>query len=486
MNRTTRMLAPAAALAAGILCAAPGTGHAQTTPKVFFACYVPPLVGTMYRIKEPGLRTTCLLPSHVEFSWTDGVAANDHGALNGLADDDHPQYLLASGARPLTGNLPFGGFKITGLGAGTAAGDAVRFEQAVKVGDGAGGDLGGAYPNPGVVRLQGQPLSATAPTNGQVLAWSGTTWAPATLPTGPSGTPLNTPGTLIQRDATTGGFAAGQVDLTQLSVSGNATVGGSAMVGANASVGGAATVGGTINVGGNATIGGSVAVQGSQLSVSGNAAVSGNTNIGGNASIGGTATVSGNIAVGGTATVSGSAVVQGPELSVSGNATVNGNTTIGGSAAIAGSAAVGGTTTLSQLHVSGNGTVDGSATIGGNAAVGGNATVSGLIASAGGYRFGDGTIQTTAASGGSVGALQHARLTGISIGAHNGISRVVSWPTPFTDVNYTLSCSLGTEFATGMHLTIREKANTSVTVAITNERNDAPTDLSVECIAIHD
>lgn len=29
----------------------------------------------------------------------------DHGALTGKGDDDHPQYLLASGARPVSGNL---------------------------------------------------------------------------------------------------------------------------------------------------------------------------------------------------------------------------------------------------------------------------------------------------------------------------------------------------------------------------------------------
>ena len=32
----------------------------------------------------------------------------DHGQLNGLADDDHPQYLKADGSRPLTGNWDAG------------------------------------------------------------------------------------------------------------------------------------------------------------------------------------------------------------------------------------------------------------------------------------------------------------------------------------------------------------------------------------------
>jgi len=43
-----------------------------------------------------------------------------------------------------------------------------------------GGDLSGALSAPTVARLQSRPVSATAPTAGQVLKWTGTQWEPAT------------------------------------------------------------------------------------------------------------------------------------------------------------------------------------------------------------------------------------------------------------------------------------------------------------------
>lgn len=42
----------------------------------------------------------------------------------------------------------------------------------------AGGDLGGSFPNPSVNRLRGSTVSATTPTSGQLLVYSGSEWAP--------------------------------------------------------------------------------------------------------------------------------------------------------------------------------------------------------------------------------------------------------------------------------------------------------------------
>jgi hypothetical protein len=52
----------------------------------------------------------------------------DHGALDGLEDDDHAQYTLAAGTRAFTGDQSMGGFKVTDLGAPSDSLDATNMD----------------------------------------------------------------------------------------------------------------------------------------------------------------------------------------------------------------------------------------------------------------------------------------------------------------------------------------------------------------------
>src|SRR5881392_683032 len=87
--------------------AAPLAAQTSTSQPEIQACYdsrtsstgTPLGSGIVYRIKVPGVvgQQGCVDPKHTPFSWT-----IQHGALTGLGNDDHPQYLLANGTRALT------------------------------------------------------------------------------------------------------------------------------------------------------------------------------------------------------------------------------------------------------------------------------------------------------------------------------------------------------------------------------------------------
>src|SRR6266550_6257240 len=106
MKRTIARLALAGLLATGLLVTAAGSLQAQTqiqTAKQFFACYVP-ATGTVYLIKQPGLRSECV-SGHVQFSWS---ASGDATAVTPSAVITDPDGWAAtgtfgSGAIPVTG-----------------------------------------------------------------------------------------------------------------------------------------------------------------------------------------------------------------------------------------------------------------------------------------------------------------------------------------------------------------------------------------------
>jgi len=122
MNTATTA-ASGTALAVALLLALPPAALGAQAPKVYFACYVPSS-GTVYRIKQPDAPQQCGTSAkkggqvqHIEFSWTDGAGA-------------------------------------------------------LRVTDPAAGDLSGPLGSPTVAKLLGRALSATPPTDGQVLTWN--------------------------------------------------------------------------------------------------------------------------------------------------------------------------------------------------------------------------------------------------------------------------------------------------------------------------
>lgn len=115
-------------------------------------------------------------------------ADNAFSGHNTLSGDTSMAALAVSGQATFAGAPSFaasGGAPFT-VGSGTKVAtlnadrlddlDSADFVQRAAT---AGGDLTGTYATPTVARLQGLSVSATAPTNGQHLVWSGSQWAPA-------------------------------------------------------------------------------------------------------------------------------------------------------------------------------------------------------------------------------------------------------------------------------------------------------------------
>src|SRR6266516_2115124 len=107
MKSTTRTLPLAGLLATGLFVGAVGNVQAQATAQIttkqFSACYVP-ATGTVYLIKQPGLRSECA-SGHVQFSWSDGGSSPEVSPAVVITDANGwaATGTFGTGAIPVTG-----------------------------------------------------------------------------------------------------------------------------------------------------------------------------------------------------------------------------------------------------------------------------------------------------------------------------------------------------------------------------------------------
>ena len=126
------------------------------------------------------------LPSFASVNWginakflqVEVNAGNGYELIGTMQFMSVPYALYAETAGSSGALSPGNGIDITG-GVVTNTGD-IDPSDDITNNSTAGGDLNGTYPNPTVDKLQGVPLSTTAPNIGDVLTFDGTDWVPST------------------------------------------------------------------------------------------------------------------------------------------------------------------------------------------------------------------------------------------------------------------------------------------------------------------
>jgi len=131
--------------------------------------------------------------------YRDAVAIGQNVQFESSAANENVPYCLQVVDEPAAGTWTYS-LKVvsvtTNTQFGESAGPIITVTELGGVGTAvpsgaAGGDLGGTYPNPDVVAIQGYSVSTTAPGAGEALVWDGSNWVPTAVSAGAGGNNTN-------------------------------------------------------------------------------------------------------------------------------------------------------------------------------------------------------------------------------------------------------------------------------------------------------